>query len=442
MSKKILLVALTIALAAGLLGGSTMAWFTAKAQAPENEFTAGTVMIEADSNMISSQYFDPDKGVFVYGIEGKTGDIYEVDVLNKLENKIFDNPNNYSGWYPNALSFDKTNDRLYFARNRSELWFYDFSEDKLKKAGNFQHSTVPDVGNKDVYGAAFGGGKYWYVPNGTPYLFNVAFNPDGTIDYASYDHAIMTDAPNMNFGDVVIDYVGGMIYGSSTAFYFTYDTVSDEFINYGATGAQDLQLAWGSDGNLYGHRSGTADTRAWYEIVPEDGAVTDLEFQSENSYYDLASGYKSFWNPGDCAWKKFFVRNTGSKDIRVRVAWGGEWEFNWEWLEENWDALCFSGKYEGYSWDEFVAAVEVLDAVEIQLLSDDWEKAGEYYYYTGPPLAQGEEAELSLKVCFVGEDATNEFQGATYKLSASFWAVQSSNDAPYYEWGVELYGTP
>ena len=48
MKSRILTSILVIALAAALIGGATMAWFTAKAEA-ENEFNAGTVLISAKS---------------------------------------------------------------------------------------------------------------------------------------------------------------------------------------------------------------------------------------------------------------------------------------------------------------------------------------------------------------------------------------------------------
>ena len=47
MTRKMLLIVLIAGLAAALAGGYTMAYFTTKAVAPVNEFTAGTVLIEA-----------------------------------------------------------------------------------------------------------------------------------------------------------------------------------------------------------------------------------------------------------------------------------------------------------------------------------------------------------------------------------------------------------
>ena len=43
---------LVISMVAALIGGGTMAWFTAKADAPVNEFTAGTVMLEVGEEVV------------------------------------------------------------------------------------------------------------------------------------------------------------------------------------------------------------------------------------------------------------------------------------------------------------------------------------------------------------------------------------------------------
>ena len=45
MKSRLLISVLVIALAAAMIGGGTMAWFTAKADAPVNEFAAGTLLI-------------------------------------------------------------------------------------------------------------------------------------------------------------------------------------------------------------------------------------------------------------------------------------------------------------------------------------------------------------------------------------------------------------
>jgi predicted ribosomally synthesized peptide with SipW-like signal peptide len=159
------------------------------------------------------------------------------------------------------------------------------------------------------------------------------------------------------------------------------------------------------------------------------------------------------WNPGDCSEVEFWVHNTGSKNIRIQVsAFNSSWEFNWGWLWENWDALCFNEKYgerpptmDGEAWDDFVAAVLALeDPVVVTLCdkyADDWEEVNGYFYYVGPedPIEPCTTVQICLRVCLDGEKATNEFQGGTYTLRVRFEAVQSSNDAPMGVWGVDLW---
>ena len=48
MKTKILMSVLAIGMAIALIGGATMAWFTAEADVPEQQFTAGTVVVSAD----------------------------------------------------------------------------------------------------------------------------------------------------------------------------------------------------------------------------------------------------------------------------------------------------------------------------------------------------------------------------------------------------------
>ncbi|MFY9541001.1 MAG: TasA family protein, partial [Dethiobacteria bacterium] len=53
MNKRIVTSLFVIALAAALVGGATMAWFTSTASVEGNEFTAGTLKFEVDGENVS-----------------------------------------------------------------------------------------------------------------------------------------------------------------------------------------------------------------------------------------------------------------------------------------------------------------------------------------------------------------------------------------------------
>jgi predicted ribosomally synthesized peptide with SipW-like signal peptide len=412
MSKKVMLVALSIALVAALVGGVTMAWFNDSDASGPVEFAAGTVLIEAGSSSITSQYFDASDGVFVYGVEGNSGDLYEIDVQNGVENKIFDNPKNYSGYYPNGLAFDEVNDRLYFAANKKDLYFYDFSADALEKAGNFPTSS------RDVYGATFGGGYFWYIPNGTGDLYKISFNSDGTI--AGSSSVTMTDDYNLQFGDVVIAYADGIIYGSSTSFYFTYDIVTNTFKRVGTDG-RDLQLAWGHDGVLYGHNTGSLN---WYTVEPSSGALATI-FTGVRAYNDLAPGSTSYWNPGDSAWAKFNVKNVGTKNSYVRLEVGSGW-LQYDDEEDEWVLWAHDATE---CTDDSCLGEDVVEVSLSDASVGNWEKIGGHYYYK-QVLGPNETAELSLKVHLKGPETCNQYQGKRFMLTGTFDAIQTTHGAP------------
>lgn len=417
LKNKMILIAIMVVLSAALVGGYTMAWFTDSDSAEAETFAAGTVLIEAGSNSITSQYFDPADGVFVYGVIGQTGDLYEIDVQNQRENLIFENPNNYSSYYPNALAFDAVNDRLYFAANKNTLWFYDFSQNKLVNAG----AIVQAHGSSnDVYGATFGDGYFWYVPNGTAWLYKVAFDDAGTV--VSSEKVLMTENLNFRFGDIELDYADGIIYGSDLGRYFTYNTRTLVFTDLGSTG-KNLQLAWGHDGVLYGHS--TSDDK-WYSVNQDSGVKTEI-FQGELTYNDLASSSKSVWNPGDCAWAKFNVKNVGTKNSYVRVTLSDSWmkyddgTGQWlDWVPDHTDCpdSCTGGE-----------VVEITPGTGM----DDWKKDGDYYYFN-KVLMPNETAELCLKVCLKGPETCNEYQGKRFVITGEFDAIQTTHGASEEVW--------
>ncbi len=61
-------------------------------------------------------------------------------------------------------------------------------------------------------------------------------------------------------------------------------------------------------------------------------------------------------NPGDCYCLEFEIENKGSKAVELRVTGTGTWEFDWDYLEENWEGLCFSTDFD--TLDDFIDAWE------------------------------------------------------------------------------------
>lgn len=392
MSKKLMVLALTFALAAAMIGGATMAWFTDSAASDPVEFAAGTLLIEAGtSGYVQSQYFDPNGAVYVYGVNNNG--LYEIDVKSLTANKFHNIELTCDTYYPNGLAFDNENRRLYFANNKT-LYFYDFINKEQVKAGTL---------SGDIYGATFADGQYWYIPNNTNKLYNVSFNNDGTI--ANNGSYVQIGDSNLRFGDIALDYSNGVIYGSDLDKYFTYDINSGAYnVVEGAT-ANHLQIAFGSDGKLYGHGTGSCD---WYTI--DDEGMKSCIGKGSESFNDLASGYISVWNPGDCSKIKYFVRNVGTKNAYVRVNLDSFWE--------DFD-----------NWEEIPAYTDV---VTIEACDDTpWVKVGNYFYYTGNNsiLEPGETAELCVKVCLDGPKTTNEYQGKTFVITGTFDAIQTTNDA-------------
>lgn len=397
MNKKVMLVALSIALVAALVGGVTMAWFTDSDASGPVEFTAGTVLVEASTSMI-------------YGVEAITGDIYEIDVTTGEKYLLFDETiGTKNDKYVNALAFDRKNQWLYYTPQSSKLYFYDFNTEKF--AGNLSGSRTA--------GATFGQGCYWYIPQGSDDLRRVSFNSDGTIEKDEvYFEGFANGA--FNFGDIAMDMKGNALYGSASSggarVYFkinltanpenAYQQITTGFPNH-------MQIAFGADGVLYGHATeGTGSSgvaRGWYAIDAETGSATALDWSpGERNFNDLASNYQNNWNPGDCDLVRYYARNTGTKNQYVRVKLSGEW------LEEQLGAsnVTFS-LFEG--------------------MGTDWEFKDGYFYYKNV-LAPGDEVLLCVRVCLSGPDTDDDYQGQTFTVNANVEAIQASHGASQEVW--------
>lgn len=424
-------------LAAAMIGGATMAWFTDSDTSEPVTMTAGTVLIEAGSSSIGSQYFDPDEAVFLYGIQARTGDIYEINVKAGKDgiNRIYEGEGNYGVSYPNGLAFDDVNDRLYFATSNTELKFFDFNEGTVKKAS--EGLALRGM----IMCATFGDGYYWFIPednsqhgNGK-WLYRFKIDPDtgkivsgsGKDPFVKLDEISGFPSGRLNYGDISIDYKNGIIYGSAKTMFFSYNLTTSEFKDLG-TEANWLQLAYGSDGNFYGHSGDKNGTGDWYKFSFDDDGkaiMSESMFKTDVLFVDLASGYNSVWNPGDDARAEFNVKNVGTKNSYVRLKLNDYWmeynEVSKKWVEwEHVQKDCPDG--------EKCPNPEGNKVVEITPSGENWEKIGGYYYYKGV-LGPGEIAELSLKVHLSGPDTCNAYQGKRFVLEGMFDAIQTTNGA-------------
>ncbi|NLZ39168.1 MAG: hypothetical protein GX893_06130 [Firmicutes bacterium] len=422
MRKKVTFAVFAIMLSALLVGGYTMAWFTDSATSETQEFAAGTVLIEAGSSVIGSQNFSPDEATYLYGAQADTGDLYEIDVKNKTVNKIYDMDLSADQYSPNGLGFDNTNRRLYFAMvhnsKSSTLYFYDFIMKKLVKAGTIKGA---------VYGGTFGEGYYWYIANNSDDLYRISFNSEGKIANTELVASITGDQKKFGFGDVAIDIRDGIIYGSSTenedAEFFKYDISKGEYQMISGSSGINMQLAFGSDGQLYGHRTNSGN---WWIININGDSLTVTAFEDLGNlagykFNDLASGYRSVWNPGDCELMRYYIRNTGSKRVNLRGQVWGRWfaydEEKNEWVPWKPDS------------DGDVVRFELCDGSE-----EKWGTKNGYYYYKGI-VEKDETVELCMKICLNGPKTDNQYQGKRFVLYGSFEAIQASHGASQAEWG-------
>lgn len=413
MKKNIFVSLFVLLLTLAMIAGGTMAWFTAEDEAGEAIFTAGTVDVAASNWGIGSQYFDPDAATYVYGVENKTGNLFEIDVKNKQFNMIYETDMDELGddqFSPNGLAFDNDNRRLYFSIQKdsnSQLWFYDFKQQQLLKAGT-------ENGRKS-YGATFGNGYYYYMDNGTDKLYKVGFDSNGEISSSELVAAITGGTKSYNFGDVVIDLKDNIIYGSTSTSgddteFFKYNLDTETYTEVSTTDGINLQLAFGSDGEIYGHHTWNKN---WVQIDKDTGTTTSIIDLSGKSFNDLASGYVSVWNPGDSSTLRYSVTNTGSKAANIRAELEGVWD------DAGLDA----------------------NVVSVELCQDsDWAVDGDYFYYNANDgvVPAGETIELCIVVSLAGGSTGNDYQGKSFTITGMVEAIQASNNASSSEWQITL----
>lgn len=429
MNKRIILLGALVIAVVSMIGGFTMAWFTAKAEVPKNEFNAGTVMIEADTyGVIKSGYINTGEGIYLYGIARQSRQLYEINVLTGNVQAFYTIPLLGATDFPtspNGLGLDANNDRLYFSVTKgsnSEIWFYDFGAGIHKFAG-----TAPGL----IYGATYGEGYYWYIEHNTDNLYRIKFNStDGTVvsgnDIAFRSNITAPNNKKFRLGDTDVDIGNGIIYvstsgdnGTSKEF-FKYDISTGVYtmITNNDNDAVNLQVAFGSNGQLYGHWN---QGEKWYRVNKDTGAKSEIVVNTNVRFQDLASGHRKVWNPGDCDKLKYYVKNTGTKKSHVRISLTGYWQ---EYVDGEWKYWTTEKKVVSYN-----------------LCNDEWKVVDDKFYYksilyANPP---NDIAEFCVEVCLDGPETTNEFQGKRFMIEATFDAIQVTNNASveHPDWGLD-----
>lgn len=226
----------------------------------------------------------------LYGIERYTGTVYGVDVLDGsswMEFDISPPPPPTGSAKPNGLAYDAVNERFYYCdyQPTTTLYFWDTTQ---YVAG----SLIGQIACADFYD-----GKYYYIASKSDDLYVVGFETDGTImtgfPFQIADIAGGSHGWTFN-GDIAIK--DGVIYGwgkceiCNEFEFFTVNIDGTSFDCKTTVYQSSLQLAFGSDGTLYGHRSGGAGAFYVVDMTNGDVSIVEPKPDSVRWYTDCASG--------------------------------------------------------------------------------------------------------------------------------------------------------
>jgi len=190
------------------------------------------------------------------------------------------------------LAYDSVNSRWYYNdyredgdRTNNKLYFHDGISQTL--AGSLPY---------EIAAGGFDNGKYYFIDSypATDDLYEVTLNSDGTINTITKVADISNNAHAWTFnGDIAVK--NGIVYGwgrNGNTYEFFKVNVDGTGFTYNVPGYQlSLQLAFGSDGILYGHRSDRIGG-PWFVVPATDGEVDPNDPVSSPgvSFTDAASG--------------------------------------------------------------------------------------------------------------------------------------------------------
>ncbi|MFC2008530.1 hypothetical protein ACFLUT_00540 [Chloroflexota bacterium] len=228
----------------------------------------------------------------IYGARtaGGTKGLYEIDVANdtvtllKAITGAAADVNNGTG-YTNGLAYDPDSNKLYLTApprvgtSPTPLWSYDIDADALQSLGSLPGSVVS---------GSFYQGAYYYIAEGTNSLWKAELDGGPIAPVLVFSGFGVPSS--FTFGDIAISSTG-MLFGStrvSPRMFFSLDlnSLSGDYQVFAGSNALDLQLAYGSNGILYGANHGNGK---FYVVDEATGTATQQSLVA-SGFADLASG--------------------------------------------------------------------------------------------------------------------------------------------------------
>jgi hypothetical protein len=209
--------------------------------------------------------------------------IYAYDLNAQTRTLVYDpTPVDASQNYPNGYGYDPVEKRIYMGTDDGRFFYYDIDDNV------FQQLTV-NVNFGTMACGSWYNGKFYYVQNGTNRLYEVV------VAGTNATRTQIGTVPTSNgYGDIAFDPAHPGVFLASAGNYWYWYNVNDNTMSGNLTLLGDnpgnhLQLAYGSNGVLYGVE---ATSGVWYTVTYDATTVTNTLFgwTSPYTYTDLASG--------------------------------------------------------------------------------------------------------------------------------------------------------
>ena len=184
-----------------------------------------------------------------------------------------------SGNY-NGLAYDESSGNLFFATPNNELWVL-----PLDGSASFMAGTL----SGEATSASFYNGNYYYVDAQTNDLIMVSFDSDWNI----ISETTMSTVPSgYSISDIAISPDGNYIYmvgmnSDGINELIEYDIANDTYASYSMSLNNDTEIAFGSDGVLYGLENSADGGEAAFAINISDGSATDINNNDDISPIDI-----------------------------------------------------------------------------------------------------------------------------------------------------------